>query len=249
MGRRLAGKTAIVTAAAQGIGRATALAFAAEGAEVFATDINAAKVAEIAGPGLKTGGLDVMDPAAIAALAERLGPVDIVFNCAGFVHQGSVLEATEAEWDFAFDLNVRSMFRMIRSFVPGMIGKGGGSIVNMASVASSVKGIPNRFIYGASKAAVVGLTKSVAADFVKQGVRCNCICPGTVQSPSLDDRIAANAAAAGSLDAARAAFVARQPLGRLGTAEEIAALAVYLASDESVFVTGQALVIDGGISL
>ena len=249
MGRRLAGKTAIVTAAAQGIGRATALAFAAEGAEVFATDINAAKVAEIAGPGLKTGVLDVMDPAAIAALAARLGPVDIVFNCAGFVHQGSVLEATEAEWDFAFDLNVRSMFRMIRAFAPGMIGKGGGSIVNMASVASSVKGIPNRFIYGASKAAVVGLTKSVAADFVKQGVRCNCICPGTVQSPSLDERIAANAAAAGSLDAARAAFVARQPLGRLGTAEEIAALAVYLASDESVFVTGQALVIDGGISL
>ncbi len=249
MGRRLAGKTAIVTAAAQGIGRATALAFAAEGAEVFATDINAGKVAEIAGPGLKTGVLDVMDPAAIAALAARLGPVDIVFNCAGFVHQGSVLEATEAEWDFAFDLNVRSMFRMIRAFAPGMIGKGGGSIVNMASVASSVKGIPNRFIYGASKAAVVGLTKSVAADFVKQGVRCNCICPGTVQSPSLDERIAANAAAAGSLDAARAAFVARQPLGRLGTAEEIAALAVYLASDESVFVTGQALVIDGGISL
>jgi len=249
MGRRLAGKTAIVTAAAQGIGRATALAFAAEGAEVFATDINAAKVAEIAGPGLRTGALDVMDPAAIAVLAERLGAVDIVFNCAGFVHQGSVLDATEAEWDFAFDLNVRSMFRMIRAFAPGMIGKGGGSIVNMASVASSVKGIPNRFIYGASKAAVVGLTKSVAADFVKQGVRCNCICPGTVQSPSLDERIAANAAAAGSLDAARAAFVARQPLGRLGTAEEIAALAVYLASDESVFVTGQALVIDGGISL
>jgi 2-keto-3-deoxy-L-fuconate dehydrogenase len=249
MGRRLAGKTAIVTAAAQGIGRATALAFAAEGAEVFATDINAAKVAEIAGPGLRTGVLDVMDPAAIAALAARLGPVDIVFNCAGFVHQGSVLDATEAEWDFAFDLNVRSMFRMIRAFVPGMIGQGGGSVINMASVASSVKGIANRFVYGASKAAVVGLTKSVAADFVKQGVRCNCICPGTVQSPSLDDRIAANAAAAGSLDAARAAFVARQPLGRLGTAEEIAALAVYLASDESVFVTGQALVIDGGISL
>ena len=238
-----------MTAAAQGIGRATALAFAAEGAEVFATDINAAKVAEIAGPGLRTGVLDVMDPAAIAALAARLGPVDIVFNCAGFVHQGSVLDATEAEWDFAFDLNVRSMFRMIRAFVPGMIGQGGGSVINMASVASSVKGIANRFVYGASKAAVVGLTKSVAADFVKQGVRCNCICPGTVQSPSLDDRIAANAAAAGSLDAARAAFVARQPLGRLGTAEEIAALAVYLASDESVFVTGQALVIDGGISL
>jgi 2-keto-3-deoxy-L-fuconate dehydrogenase len=249
MARRLAGKTAIVTAAAQGIGRATALAFAAEGAEVLATDINAAKVAEIAGPGLKARGLDVLDPRAIEALAAELDGVDIVFNCAGFVHQGTVLEATEAEWDFAFNLNVRSMFRMIRAFMPGMIAKGGGSIVNMASVASSVKGIPNRFVYGASKAAVIGLTKSVAADFVKQGVRCNCICPGTVQSPSLDDRIAANAAAAGSLEAARAAFVARQPLGRLGTAEEIAALAVYLASDESVFVTGQSLVIDGGISL
>ncbi len=249
MARRLAGKTAIVTAAAQGIGRATALAFAAEGAQVFATDINAAKVAQIAGPGLKTGVLDVLDAKAVAGMVEFLGPVDVVFNCAGFVHQGTVLEASEDEWDFAFDLNVRSMFRMIRAFLPGMIGKGGGSIVNMASVASSVKGIPNRFVYGASKAAVIGLTKSVAADFVKQGVRCNCICPGTVQSPSLDERIAANAAAAGSVDAARAAFVARQPLGRLGTAAEIAALAVYLASDESVFVTGQSLVIDGGISL
>ncbi len=249
MARRLAGKTALVTAAAQGIGRAIALAFAAEGAEVFATDLNAAKLAEIAGPGLKTGALDVMDPQAIAALAERLGPLDILMNCAGFVHQGSVLEATEAEWDFAFDLNVRSMFRTIRTFLPGMIGKGGGSIINIASVASSVKGIPNRFAYGASKAAVIGLTKSVAADFVKQGIRCNCLCPGTVQSPSLDDRIAANAAAAGSLQAARDAFVARQPMGRLGTAEEVAALAVYLASDDSVFMTGQALVIDGGITL
>ena len=249
MARRLAGKTAIVTAAAQGIGRATALAFAAEGAEVLATDINAAKLSEIVGPGIKTAALDVLDPKAVEAMAAWLGPVDIVFNCAGFVHQGTVLEASEAEWDFAFDLNVRSMFRMIRAFLPGMIGKGGGSIVNMASVASSVKGIPNRFIYGASKAAVIGLTKSVAADYVKQNVRCNCICPGTVQSPSLDDRIAANAAAAGSLDAARAAFVARQPLGRLGRPEEIAALAVYLACDDSVFVTGQALVIDGGISL
>ena len=249
MARRLAGKTALVSAAAQGIGRAIALAFAAEGAEVFATDLNAAKLAEIAGPGLKTGALDVMDPQAIAALAERLGPLDILMNCAGFVHQGSVLEATEAEWDFAFDLNVRSMFRTIRTFLPGMIGKGGGSIINIASVASSVKGIPNRFAYGASKAAVIGLTKSVAADFVKQGIRCNCLCPGTVQSPSLDDRIAANAAAAGSLQAARDAFVARQPMGRLGTAEEVAALAVYLASDDSVFMTGQALVIDGGITL
>ncbi len=249
MARRLVGKSAVVTAAAQGIGRATALALAAEGAEVFATDINAAKVAEIAGPGLKTGGLDVLDPKAIDALAERLGAVDIIFNCAGFVHQGALLEASEEDWDFAFNLNARSMFRMIRAFLPGMIGLGGGSIINMASVASSVKGIPNRFIYGASKAAVIGLTKSVAADYVKQGIRCNCICPGTVQSPSLDDRIAANAAAAGSIEAARAAFVARQPLGRLGTAEEIAALAVYLASDDSVFMTGQSLVIDGGISL
>lgn len=243
---RLKGKTAFVTAAAQGIGRATALAFAAEGANVIATDVNAAKLGEIAGRGIRTLLLDVRDSAAVRAAAE---PVDILFNCAGFVHQGSVLEANEAEWDFAFDLNVKSMFRMVSTFLPAMLEAGGGSIINMASVASSVKGIPGRFVYGASKAAVVGLTKSIAADFTKQGIRCNCICPGTVQSPSLDDRIAANAAAAGSLDAARAAFVARQPLGRLGRPDEIAALAVYLASDDAKFVTGQALVIDGGISL
>lgn len=249
MARRLQGKVAVVTAAAQGIGRATALAFAAEGAEVLATDVNMAKLGEIAGPGLKVAALDVRDPAAIAAMAERVGGVDILFNCAGFVHQGTVLDATEAEWEFGFDLNVRSMFRMIRAFLPGMIARGGGSIVNMASVASSVKGIPNRFVYGATKAAVIGLTKSVAVDFVARGVRCNCICPGTVQSPSLEERIAANAAAAGSVEAARAAFVARQPMGRLGRADEIAALAVYLASDESMFVTGQAMIIDGGITL
>ncbi len=243
---RLKGKTAFVTAAAQGIGRATALAFAAEGAQVIATDLNAAKLAEIEGRGIRTLVLDVRDSAAVKAAAQ---PVDILFNCAGFVHQGSVLEASEAEWDFAFDLNVKSMFRTLSAFLPAMLAAGSGSIINMASVASSVKGVPNRFIYGASKAAVVGLTKSVAADFAVQGIRCNCICPGTVQSPSLDDRIAANAAAAGSLDAARAAFVARQPLGRLGRPEEIAALAVYLASDDAQFVTGQALVIDGGISL
>ena len=243
---RLKGKTAFVTAAAQGIGRATALAFAAEGAQVIATDLNGAKLAEIEGRGIRTMVLDVRDSAAVKAAAH---PVDILFNCAGFVHQGSVLEASEAEWDFAFDLNVKSMFRTLSAFLPAMLAAGSGSIINMASVASSVKGVPNRFIYGASKAAVVGLTKSVAADFAVQGIRCNCICPGTVQSPSLDDRIAANAAAAGSLDAARAAFVARQPLGRLGRPEEIAALAVYLASDDAQFVTGQALVIDGGISL
>ena len=249
MSLRLKGRIAFVTAAAQGIGRATALAFAAEGAQVYATDSNAAKLAEIVGPGIRTMALDVRDTAAVQAAAELVGPIDVLFNCAGFVHQGSVLDATEAEWDFAFDLNVKSMFRTSQAFLPGMLAKGRGSVINMASVASSVKGIVGRFAYGASKAAVIGLTKSIAADFATKGIRCNCICPGTVQSPSLDDRIAANAAAAGSLEAARAAFIARQPMGRLGRADEIAALAVYLASDEAVFVTGQALVIDGGISL
>jgi 2-keto-3-deoxy-L-fuconate dehydrogenase len=249
MAGRLAGKTAFCTAAAQGIGRATALAFAAEGARVVATDLHGEKVAEIAGPSIKTFALDVLDPAAVIAAAKDVGPIDILFNCAGFVHQGSVLEATEEDWTFAFDLNARSHFRTIRAFLPGMLAKGGGSIINIASVAGSIKGIPNRAVYGASKAAVIGLTKAVAADYVKQAVRCNCICPGTVQSPSLNDRIAANAAAAGSVEAARAAFVARQAMGRLGTPEEIAGMAVYLASDDSVFVTGQAMIIDGGISL
>ncbi len=246
---RLKGKTAFVTAAAQGIGRATALAFAAEGAQVFATDLNAAMVTEINGPGIQAFAMDARDPAAITAAAARVGPIDILFNCAGFVHQGTVLEATDDEWDFAFDLNARSMFRTIRAFLPGMLERGHGAIVNMASVASSLKGVPNRFIYSASKAAVVGLTRSVATDFVGRGIRCNCICPGTVHSPSLEARIQANAAAAGSLDAARAAFVARQPMGRLGTPEEIARLAVYLASDDAEFVTGQAVVIDGGLTL
>ena len=249
MAGRLAGKTAFCTAAAQGIGRATALAFAAEGASVIATDLNGAKVAEIAGPSIRTFALDVLDKDAVIAAAKQAGDVDILFNCAGFVHQGSVLEATDEEWTFAFDLNARSHFRTIRAFAPGMIAKGGGSIVNIASVAGSIKGIPARAVYGASKAAVIGLTKAVAADFVKLGVRCNCICPGTVQSPSLNDRIAANAAVAGSVEAARAAFVARQAMGRLGTAEEIAMMAVYLASDESVFVTGQSMIVDGGLTI
>ena len=249
MAGRLAGKTAFCTAAAQGIGRATALAFAAEGANVIATDLNGAKVAEIAGPSIRTFALDVLDKDAVIAAAANAGPVDILFNCAGFVHQGSVLEATEEEWTFAFDLNARSHFRTIRAFAPGMIAKGSGSIVNIASVAGSIKGIPSRAVYGASKAAVIGLTKAVAADFVKLGVRCNCICPGTVQSPSLNDRIAANAASAGSVEAARAAFVARQAMGRLGTPEEIAMMAVYLASDDAQFVTGQAMIIDGGLTI
>jgi 2-keto-3-deoxy-L-fuconate dehydrogenase len=228
---------------------ATALAFAANGAKVIATDINESLVGQIASDRIRTAKLDVLDADAIDRVADAAGHVDILFNCAGFVHQGTIFEATEAEWDLAFALNVHSMFRLIRAFLPGMLEDKGGSIINMSSAASSVKGAPNRFVYATTKAAVIGLTKSVAVDFVKQGVRCNCICPGTVQTPSLNERIAANAGPAGSVEQARAAFIARQAMGRLGSADEIAALAVYLGSDESQFVTGQALVIDGGWTL
>jgi 2-keto-3-deoxy-L-fuconate dehydrogenase len=245
----LTGKTAFVTAAGQGIGRATALAFAAAGASVIATDVDAGKLAGLASDAIRTMALDVLDPAAIARIALDAEPIDILFNCAGVVHQGTLLDATEADWSFAFDLNCRSMFRTMQAFLPGMLARGRGVIVNMASVASSLKGVPNRFIYSASKAAVIGMTRSVATDYVTKGIRCNCLCPGTVGTPSLDERIAANAAAAGSIDAARAAFVARQPMGRLGTPEEIAALAVYLSGDDAQFITGQAIVIDGGLTL
>ena len=246
---RLAGRRCFVTAAGQGIGRASALAMAAEGATVIATDRDAAKVAEIAGPSITTSALDVLDDAAVAAAFKAAGTIDVLFNCAGYVHQNSIETCTDDEWNFGFALNVRSMWQTIRAVLPGMLAQGRGSIINMASGCSSVKGAPNRFLYGTTKAAVIGLTKSVAVDYVTKGIRCNCLCPGTVDTPSLGDRIAANAAAAGSVDAARQAFVARQAMGRLATAEEIAALVVYLAADESTFVTGQPLVIDGGWTL
>jgi len=242
---RLTGKTAFLTAAGQGIGRATAQAFLAEGARVIATDRDADKLVDVG----EAHPLDVTDAAAVAAMAARVGPVDVLFNCAGFVHQGTILDTTDAEWDFAMGLNVRSMVSTIRAFLPGMLAAGSGSIINMASAVGSLKGAPNRCVYATTKAAVVGLTKSVAADYVTRGVRVNALCPGTVQTPSLDDRIAANAAQAGSVEAARTAFIARQAMGRLAKVEEIAALAVYLASDESQFMTGQALVIDGGWTL
>ncbi len=250
MTTRLSGKTALVTAAGQGIGRATAEAFAGEGARVIATDINSAALAELTQiAGITARHLDVTDAQAVIALAAEVGTVQVLFNGAGFVHAGSILECEEAAWDFAFNLNVRSMYRLIRALLPGMLRHGSGSIINVASVASSIKGVPNRFVYAASKAAVIGLTKSVAADFVTRGIRCNAICPGTVESPSLRERMTAQARASGqTLAQVEAAFVARQPMGRLGTTAEIAALAVYLASDESAFTTGTAQVIDGGLS-
>lgn len=244
MSGRLQGKKAVLTAAGQGIGRAAALAFAREGADVLATDIDARLLAALQEQDarIRTERLDVRDRAAIEQFAKQTSAVDVLFNCAGFVHSGTILECSEEDWHFSFDLNVTSMYRMIRAFLPAMLKSGGGSIVNISSVVSSVRGAPNRFVYGVTKAAVIGLTKSIAADFVTQGIRCNAICPGTVQTPSLDQRISAQ----GDYEKARAAFVARQPMGRLGTPEEIANLAVYLASEESAFTTGAIHIVDGG---
>lgn len=233
--KRLIGKTALITAAGQGIGHATAKRFKEEGATVIATDLNAA-------PGIDQ--LDVTDAGAIEALVDRLAAVDILFNCAGFVHSGTILDCTEADWDFSFDINIKSMYRLCRAVLPKMLEHGGGSIINMSSVASSVIGAPNRFVYGASKAAVIGFTKSIAADYAKDGIRCNAICPGTVQSPSLEDRLAST----GDYDEARQQFISRQPLGRMGEPDEIASLVAYLGSSESAFTTGQVHIIDGGWS-
>jgi 2-keto-3-deoxy-L-fuconate dehydrogenase len=246
MSGRLAGKRALVTAAAQGIGRATAMAFAREGATVLATDLDADKVATLGSiPGITTRRFDVLDFGDLAATVEAAGDIDILFNCAGYVAAGTVLECTLKEWDFSFNLNVRSHFLLIQALLPRMLERGGGSIINVASVASSVKGVPNRFAYASSKAAVIGMTKALAADFVGKGIRCNALCPGTVDTPSLGDRINAYS----DPEAARKAFIARQPMGRLAQAEEMAEAAVYLASDASAFMTGQAIVIDGGFSL
>ena len=243
---RLTGKTALVTAAGQGIGKASVLAMAAQGARVVATDLNPALLESYAGiANITTATLDVMDKAAIHALVGGLKDIDVLFNCAGFVHNGGILQATDQDWDFAFNLNVRSQFWMIQALLPRMLAKGGGSIINMASVCGSLKGLPNRFIYGASKAAVVGLTKSVAADYVGKGIRCNAIAPGTVDTPSLQDRIDAYPDPV----QARKDFVARQPMGRLAPAAEIAPIVLYLASDESIFATGQVFAIDGGMTI
>lgn len=245
---RLHGKTALVTAAGQGIGRAIAKAFLREGAKVWATDLDINKLEGLEGAERRR--LDVLSNADVERLVAEAGPLDILVNAAGFVHHGTILECSDADWDFSFDLNVKSMHRTIRAALPGMLEKGRGSIVNIASGASSVRGIPNRYAYGTTKAAVIGLTKAVAADFIKRGVRANAICPGTIQSPSLDERIAALAASSGqSLEAVRQAFIDRQPMGRLGTAEEVAALAVYLASDEASYTTGHIHLVDGGFAL
>jgi 2-keto-3-deoxy-L-fuconate dehydrogenase len=247
MAGKLEGRVALVTSAGQGIGRASAIALAREGAKVFATDIREDLFKDISKehPGITGFGLNVLEQSAVDAALKRTGPIDILFNCSGFVHNGTVLDCEEKDWDFSFDLNVKAHYRMIKAYLPGMVAKGKGNVINMASVASSVKGAPNRFVYGASKAAVIGLTKALATDFVTKGIRCNCICPGTVETPSLYDRMRAQ----GDFEKAKAAFIARQPMGRLAQPEEIAEMVIYLASDDSAFMTGQALVIDGGWSL
>lgn len=243
---RLAGKTALITAAGQGIGRATAEMFAAQGAQVFASDINEEALGELqAIDGVTALKLDVTDAAALTSVSASVGPLDILFNCAGYVANGPILDCEESDWDFSFELNVKPMYRLIKLALPAMLERGGGSIINISSVASSIMGVPNRFAYGASKAAVIGLTKAIAADYVGRGIRCNAICPGTVDSPSMQGRLQAT----GNYDQALADFIARQPMGRIGRAEEIAALALYLASDDSAFTTGQAHAIDGGWSI
>jgi 2-keto-3-deoxy-L-fuconate dehydrogenase len=246
VGDRLKGKIAFVTAAGQGMGRAAVLAFAAEGARVWATDINAAALESLAGtPNVTTRRLDVTDGAAIERLAEQVGDVDVLFNCAGYVHHGTIMDCTERDWDKSFDVNIKSMYRVTRAFLPGMLKRGKGSIINMASVASSIRGLPNRVAYGATKAAVIGFTKAIAADHVRQGIRCNAVCPGTIDTPSLQERINALPDPV----QARKDFVARQPMGRLGTPADIAPLLVYLASDESSFATGVAFSVDGGMTI
>ena len=252
MSGRLKGKLALVTAAGQGIGRAIAEAFIAEGAKVIATDLDAAKLKSL--KKATAFPLDVRTTAKVDALAKQVikqfGAPDILVNCAGYVHQGSVLECSEQDWDVSFDLNVKSMHRMLRAFIPAMLKNGGGAIVNISSAVSSIRGVPKRYAYGATKAAVIGLTKAVAADFIRQGLRANAICPGTIQSPSLDGRIAAVAKSTGkSLKTVRSDFVSRQPIGRLGTTAEVAALAVFLASDEASYITGQSHLVDGGMAL
>lgn len=244
-GQRLAGKTALITAAAQGIGLATVEAYAREGGTVYAADINAQALATLQArnlPNVHTLQLDVTNEEAVTQAVQSLPPLDILFNCAGFVHAGSILECEEKDWDFSFNLNAKAMYRLCKLVIPSMLERGKGSIINMSSVASSVKGVPNRFVYCSSKAAVIGLTKAIAADFVTKGIRCNAICPGTVDSPSLHDRLRAT----GDYEAAMKAFIARQPMGRVGDPNEIAALAVYLGSDDSSFTTGQIHIIDGG---